>query len=130
MFCNMVTRQIMEISSYSSRAHYTSLHKMANKKRLSVEKRTKTVLFFTDTRSVVVTHRWFCAHFQMRWMPSFRTIHKLYNQFNNDYSVLERKRCWPSSVHSPENIDAVRVALQRSPSKSTRRAAAQLGIFR
>jgi hypothetical protein len=36
-------------------------------------------------------------------------------------------------VRSPENINAVRVvrvALQRSPSKSTRKAAAQLGISR
>jgi hypothetical protein len=57
-------------------------------------------------------------------------IFKLYNQFNNDGSVLERKRHWPPSVSSSENSDAVRVALQRSPSISTRKAAAQLGISR
>jgi AraC-like DNA-binding protein len=33
-------------------------------------------------------------------------------------------------VRSPENIDAVKVALQRNPSESTRRAAAELGISR
>jgi hypothetical protein len=49
---------------------------------------------------------------------------KLYYQFNNDGSVLETKRRKPSSVRSAENIDAIRVALQRSPSKSTRKAAA------
>jgi hypothetical protein len=64
----------------------------------------------------------------MRWAPSFKTIHKLYNQFNNDGSVLESKCRSPSSVRSLENIDAVRVAVQTSPSKSTRKAAAQLGI--
>jgi hypothetical protein len=96
---------------------------MADKGKLSVEQRIKTVLFFTETRSVVVTQRQFRAHFQSRCAPSFKIIHKLFNQFNN-----ERRR--PSSVRSPENIDAVRVALQRGPSKSTRKAAAQLGISR
>jgi hypothetical protein len=61
-------------------------------------------------------------------MPSFETIHKIYNQFSNNGSALESKRHRPSSMRSPENTDAVRVALQRSPSKSTRKAAAQLGI--
>jgi hypothetical protein len=42
---------------------------MADKGSLSVEQRTKTVLFFNETRSVVVTHRRFRAHFQMRWEP-------------------------------------------------------------
>jgi hypothetical protein len=55
---------------------------------------------------------------------------KLYNHFNNDGSVLERKGRRPQSVSSPENTDAVRVALQGSPNKSTRKAAAQRGISR
>jgi hypothetical protein len=108
---------------------------VADNGRLSVEQRVKTVLFFTETRGVVVTQRLFHAltqrlfdaRFQTRWAPSLK-IHKLYNQFNNNGSVLERKHHWPSSVCSPENIDTVRVALQGSPSKSTRKAAAQLGI--
>jgi hypothetical protein len=58
----------------------------------------------------------------MQWAPSFKTIHKLCIQFNNDGSVLERKRRWPSSVCSPENIDAVRVVLQRNPIKSRKDA--------
>jgi hypothetical protein len=33
------------------------------------------------------------------------------NKFNNDGSVLDRKCHQPSSVCSPENIDAVRVGL-------------------
>jgi hypothetical protein len=97
---------------------------------MSVEQRIKRVLFSTETLSVVVTQRRFRVHFQTPWAPSFKTIHKLYNQFNNDESVLERKRRRLSSVRSPENTDAVRVALQGSPSKSTRKAAAQRGISR
>jgi hypothetical protein len=63
---------------------------MADKGRLSVEQCIKTVLFFTETRSVVVTQRRFRANFQTRWAPSFKTTHKLYNQFNNDGSALEK----------------------------------------
>jgi hypothetical protein len=95
---------------------------MADKGRLSVEQRIKAVLFFTETRSKKCnahTEAVSCP-FQTRWAPSFQTIHKLYN---HDGSVLKRKCCRPSSVRSQENIDTVRVALQRSPSKSTRKAA-------
>jgi hypothetical protein len=76
----------------------------------------------------VVTQRRYHVHFQTRWAPSFKTIYKFYNQFNNDGSLLEIKHRRPSSVQSPENTDDVRVALQKSPSKSTNKAAAQLGI--
>jgi hypothetical protein len=69
-----------------------SLHQMADKGRLSVEQCIKTV-FFTETRSVVVTRRRFGVNFQMLCAPSFKTIHKFYSQFNNDGLVLERKCC-------------------------------------
>jgi hypothetical protein len=59
---------------------------MADNGRLSVKQRIKSVLCFTETRSVAVTERRFHSHFQTRWAPSFKTIHKLYNQFNNDGS--------------------------------------------
>jgi hypothetical protein len=61
---------------------------------------------------------------------SFKTVNKFYNQFNNDGSVLEWERRRSSSVRSPKNMGAVRVALQRSPSKSRKEDAAQLGISR
>jgi len=44
--------------------------------------------------------------------------------------VLEKKRPRPTSVRTPANIEAVHVALTWSPSKSTRRASAELGISR
>jgi hypothetical protein len=68
---------------------------MADKGRLFVKQRIKTVLFFTETRSAAVTQRQFHAHFQTQWAPSFKIIPKLYNQFNNYGSVLERKRRQP-----------------------------------
>jgi hypothetical protein len=66
------------------------------------------VLFFIETRSAVITQKRFLARFQTRWALSFKTIQKVYNLFNNDGSVLERKRRQPSSVRSPENTEAVR----------------------
>jgi hypothetical protein len=87
---------------------------MADKGRLSIEQRIKTVLFFSETRSAVVTQRRFRVHFQTQWAPSFKTIYKLYNQFNKEGSLLERKRRRPWSVRFPENVDAVRVALRKA----------------
>jgi hypothetical protein len=103
---------------------------MADKERLCVEQRIKTAFFFMEIRNVMVTQRQFNDHFHMCWAPSLKTIPKLYNQFNNDGSVLERKYCRLSSVCFPENTDTVRVALERSPSISIRKAAVQLGITR
>jgi hypothetical protein len=78
---------------------------MAEKGRLTVEHRVQTVLF-AESKSIVATQRGFRA------------------------SVLERKRGRALSVRTAQNIDAVRVAIQRSPGKSTRRASAELTISR
>jgi hypothetical protein len=48
-------------------------------------------------------------------MPSFKTIHELYNQFNNNSSVLERICLQPSSVCSPKNIDAGQNGAAKKP---------------
>jgi hypothetical protein len=51
-------------------------------------------------------------------------------QFETNVSVSEKKRPRFDTVRTPANIEAVRVALIRSPNKSTRRASAELGISR
>jgi hypothetical protein len=71
---------------------------MTDKGRPSVEQRIKTVLFFTETRSVAVTQGRCRAHFQTQWAPSFTMIHKLYHQFNNNGSVLVWKRRQPEDM--------------------------------
>jgi hypothetical protein len=73
----------------------------------------KTVLFFIETRSIVAKQRWFRAYFQTKRVSSFKTIHELYNQFNNDGSVLERKCRQPSSVCFPENTDTVKSGAEK-----------------
>jgi hypothetical protein len=72
------------------------------------------MLFFTETRSAVVAQAVSCPVSGV--MGAFnQNIQKHYNQFNNYGSMLERKRCQPSSVCSPENIDTVTAELRRSP---------------
>jgi hypothetical protein len=71
-------------------------------------------MFFTETRSAVVTQAVSCPFSDV--MGAFNQIvQKHYNQFNNYGSALERKRRCPSSVRSPENIDTVTAELQGSP---------------
>lgn len=103
---------------------------MADRGRLTVEQKTKMVLLFAETKSVTATQRCFRTHFCTRWAPCAQTIRRLHQQFEVTGSVLERKRQHVPTVRSPQNIEAVRVALTRSPSKSTRRASAELGISR
>jgi hypothetical protein len=59
MFCNMIKLTVVltlpESASVALFCSCASLHKMADKGRLSVEQRIKTALFFIETRSVVVT---------------------------------------------------------------------------
>ena len=98
---------------------------MADNGRLTVDEKVKVVLFYAETKSVVATQRRFGAHFCTRWAPCKQTIYRLCQQ-----SVLEKKRPRLASVRTPANIEAVHVALTQSPSKSTRRASAELGISR
>jgi hypothetical protein len=61
---------------------------MADKGKLSLEQRIKTVFFFTETRSVVVTQRWF--------MPIFKREGRLPSkQFINFItSLIIMVQCW------------------------------------
>jgi hypothetical protein len=103
-----------------------SMQKMADKGRLTIQQRMQTFSFFTETKSVVETQRRFCARFGMLWAPAPKTIHRLHQQFQQDGTVLEKKCVHAASVRSPQNIEAVRVAMHRCPGKSTRKAEAEL----
>jgi hypothetical protein len=106
------------------------MQKMTDKGRLTVQQRMQTVLFFAETKCVVETQRWFRAHFGTQWAPAPKTIHRLHQQFQQDGTVLEKKCECGTSVRSPQNIEAIRVAMQRSPGKSTQKAEAELRTSR
>ena len=42
---------------------------MADNGRLTVDQKVKVVLFYAETKSVVVTQRSFHSHFGIRWAP-------------------------------------------------------------
>ena len=50
---------------------------MADNGQLTVDQKVKVVLFYAETKSVVVTQRCFCAHFGIRWAPCKQTIYRL-----------------------------------------------------
>jgi predicted secreted protein len=105
------------------------MQKMADKGRLTVQQRVQTDLFFVEIKSVVETQMVSCP-FGIWWAPAPKTIHRLHQQFQQDSTVLEKKRGRAASVRSPQNIEAVRVAMQRSQGKSTQKAMAELRISR
>ncbi|KDR23787.1 hypothetical protein L798_11362 [Zootermopsis nevadensis] len=67
------------------------LVKMADNGRLTLEQRTKLVLLYAETKSVIVTQRRFRKHFGTRWAPAKNTIYRLFQLFENNGTVLEPK---------------------------------------
>ena len=55
----------------------SSVCKMTDNGRLSVDQKVKVVLFYADTRSVVATPRSCRAHFGTSWAPCKQTIYRL-----------------------------------------------------
>ena len=47
----------------------SSVCKMADNGRLTVDQKVKVVLFYAETKSVVVTQTHFHTHFGTRWAP-------------------------------------------------------------
>ena len=105
----------------------TPVCKLADDRRLTADQEVKVVLFYAETKSVVSTQRRFRAHFGTRSAPCKQTIYRLCQQFETNGSALEKKRPHPANVRTHANIEAFRVALTRSSSKSIRRASAELG---
>jgi hypothetical protein len=101
---------------------------MADNGRLTAEQKAKVVLFIAEKKSDTVTQRCFHVYFGTRWAPAEQTMRILKTQFEEEGSVLERKRPRAPSVRTLENMEVLRVAMQRSPSKSTRTASVELGI--
>ncbi|PSN46849.1 hypothetical protein C0J52_24202 [Blattella germanica] len=53
-------------------------------RRLVTQQRAKTGLLYAETKSVVLTQRRFCQHFNTRWAPVKNTIYRLYRQFETN----------------------------------------------
>ena len=81
--------------------------------RLTVDQKVKVVLFYAETKSVVVTQRRFRAHFGARWTPCKQKICRLFQQYETNGSVLEKKRPRPASVRTPANMEAVKTCVEK-----------------
>jgi hypothetical protein len=57
-------------------------------------------------------------------------LQKPFTDFISSFNRTVQKRGRDANVRSPQNIEAVRVAMQRSPGKTTRKAEAELRISR
>ena len=51
--------------------------KMADNGQSTVDEKVKVVLFYAETKSVVVTRRRFRAHFGTRWAPCEQIVYRL-----------------------------------------------------
>jgi len=101
---------------------------MADNGRLTVDQKVKAVLFLRRNKECSRDSETLSC--TLWYMVCSLQTDNLQKQFETNGSVLEKKRPRPASVRTPANIEAVCVALIRSPSKSTRRASAELGISR
>jgi hypothetical protein len=79
-----------------------------------------------QTQSVTAMRICFRVHFGIRLAPATNITYRLMHRFEEWSSVLERKCHSISTIWSLENVQASRVAIQHSPSKSTRMG--KLGI--
>jgi transposase len=87
---------------------------------------------FKNNDSATQTQREFRKHFNIGRKDKVSTSQTLLNwviQFRSTASALRKKNPGrPRSVHNPENLERVRVALQQSPRRSARRHSVALGM--
>ncbi|PSN56040.1 hypothetical protein C0J52_11807, partial [Blattella germanica] len=74
----------------------------ADRGRFTPQQRSKTVLLYVETKSVVLTQRRFRQHFNTCWTPVKNTIYRLYRQFETN-EMPEPKHPRVSQIRSPEN---------------------------
>lgn len=99
----------------------------------SLTHRSKTVLFYHQSNSVIQTQRRFRIHFHIARrgrIPSRNTILSWVNKFADTATLVNVKHGAPRTVNTPENAERIRDALQRSPRRSLRQQASILAISR
>ena len=99
----------------------------------SVPHRTTAVRFYYETKSVTEVQRLFRRHFNVgRYgrVPSRNTVLAWVSKFEELGSVLDVKHGAPRTVRTPENLERVREAFQRSPRRSARQQSRILGVNR
>lgn len=98
---------------------------------LSIEQRARIAARYEVWESVVQVQRWWRARYGRHTNLDPKTIKNCHKKFLTTGSVLDAKRTGrPSTSRSEENIHCVKVMFDKSPSKSTRRAASESELTR
>lgn len=88
-------------------------------------------VFYQNGNSYVLARRDFRNHFNInrnRPVPSACAIKKWVKNFEETSSTTRKKPGRPKSRRTPENVERVRIAIERSPRRSARRHSIALGI--
>jgi len=100
--------------------------------RWSVQQRIFCVKQFVLSKSIVYVQREFRRKFGDDWQPGAAPSRKIIGQWVRLWgeigSVQIKARTRRNTVRSPENIQRVRIALERSPSRSVRRHSQLLNL--
>ena len=99
----------------------------------SKEHKTKLVHFYFETKSIIVTQRKFKAHFKVKTAPRRSTILGVVHKFLREGSVENLNKRFSGrkrSARTPEATAKAQDAIAKSPKKSCRRLAQELGISR
>lgn len=87
--------------------------------------------YFSSGRSVIATQRAFRNRFNLAPLapvPDRKSIVTWVTTFRQTASATKRRTGVPRPVRSPENIEAVRASMLRSPRRSARKHASALGL--
>ena len=87
--------------------------------------------FFSCGRSIVATQRAFRRHFNIALhgrVPGRQSIVSWVNNFRETDDVKKKKPGLPRTARSPQNIEAMRQSVLRSPRQSARKHASALGL--
>lgn len=101
--------------------------------RWSVQQRIVCVRSYYKTNSVIKVQRLYRRQFNIGrhgHVPSRNIILAWVRKFEENGSVLDVKHGAPRTVRTPENVETVREAFERSPRRSARQQSRILGISR
>ena len=87
--------------------------------------------YFSSGRSIFATQRAFRRHFNIAprgRVPGRQSIVLWVKNFRESGDVKKKKPGLPRTARSPENIEAVRQSVLRSPRRSARKHASALGL--
>lgn len=97
--------------------------------RLNKQQKIFVIKTFYQTDNKCETRRIFLEHFNRNIKRD--TVYDLIKRFEEQGSISDLPRSGrQKTINSPENRDVIRGAMAQSPTKSTRRAALELGISR